>query len=258
MDSLGSGTAVILFLIFTIVSFVIYHKIFNMVIYFGKGGILREVIGCFLSGIILTTITLYFWKIVLVIIILVALVGIAKYKDLTIRVLIGVLAVFLGIVIVLTGRQVENLSESNQTEDSEEYDDEYEEYDEYDEYEEDDEYNENYTDGEDYESDEEYSYDEENADTGYIDQSDYFIFEDSDSRYLEDSELLACDTATLRLARNEIYARHGRIFRDEELQAYFESRPWYIGRVDAEDFSEDVLNKYEKRNLEKIVQYENR
>ena len=62
----------------------------------------------------------------------------------------------------------------------------------------------------------------------------------------------------LRLGRNEIYARHGRRFLDEEIQSYFDSMPWYEGTIEPEDFKESVLNKYEKRNLQKIKLYESR
>ena len=31
----------------------------------------------------------------------------------------------------------------------------------------------------------------------------------------------------LRVLRNEIYARRGRIFKDKELQKYFEAQAWY-------------------------------
>ena len=45
------------------------------------------------------------------------------------------------------------------------------------------------------------------------------------------------------IARNEIYARHGRKFNDSELQAYFNSKSWYKGTVNPEDFSTSVFFK---------------
>lgn len=83
-----------------------------------------------------------------------------------------------------------------------------------------------------------------------------YIFFDSNRRFLTDSELAACDIDTLRVARNEIYARHGRCFNDEGLQEYFESTSWYDGTIAPENFDESILNKYEKRNIKKIKQYE--
>lgn len=59
-----------------------------------------------------------------------------------------------------------------------------------------------------------------------------------------------------RLARNEIYARHGRRFDDAGLQAYFDSCEWYEGTVAAEDFDTSVLNQYEIANRDLIIEYE--
>lgn len=83
------------------------------------------------------------------------------------------------------------------------------------------------------------------------DSSDYII-DDSDSRYLTDSDLDGLDADQLRLARNEIYARHGRRFNDEELQAYFDSKSWYSGTINPDDFSESLLNEYEIENANLI------
>ena len=62
----------------------------------------------------------------------------------------------------------------------------------------------------------------------------------------------------LRYARNEIYARHGRIFNDDELQAYFEGKSWYVGTQIAEEFDESELSKVEKANVRLIQKYENK
>lgn len=53
----------------------------------------------------------------------------------------------------------------------------------------------------------------------------------------------------LRVLRNEIYARRGRIFKDKELQKYFASQPWY--KADA-DFRDEMLTELEKKNLATI------
>jgi hypothetical protein len=57
----------------------------------------------------------------------------------------------------------------------------------------------------------------------------------------------------LRVLRNEIYARHGRIFKDKDLQKYFESQAWYKPNP---DFKDDQLNEIEVANLAKIKQAE--
>jgi hypothetical protein len=56
-----------------------------------------------------------------------------------------------------------------------------------------------------------------------------------------------------RKLRNEIYARHGKIFKDKELQRYFSSFDWY--KPDP-SYSEKVLNEIEKENIASIFNYE--
>ena len=58
-------------------------------------------------------------------------------------------------------------------------------------------------------------------------------------------------TPDLRLMRNEIYARHGYIFNDQNLQGYFSSQPWYRPRGN-NSLAEAELNPIEKRNIETI------
>ncbi len=77
-----------------------------------------------------------------------------------------------------------------------------------------------------------------------------YIIPDSDSRYLDRAiDLSGMSTYELRLARNEIYARHGRKFSDPALQSYFNSKGWYAPTVEADQFDESCLNAYEKENL---------
>lgn len=59
-----------------------------------------------------------------------------------------------------------------------------------------------------------------------------------------------------KIARNEIYARHGRGFSDESLQAYFDSCSWYEGFIEPSDFSENMLSETEKENIRTINEYE--
>jgi hypothetical protein len=59
----------------------------------------------------------------------------------------------------------------------------------------------------------------------------------------------------LRLLRNEVYARHGRMFRAEWLQQYFFFQPWYMPD---ENFKDESLSGNDKLNVETIVKYENK
>lgn len=58
----------------------------------------------------------------------------------------------------------------------------------------------------------------------------------------------------LRLLRNEIYARHGRMFHSDWLAQYFDSQPWYSPD---ENFKDEALSGNDKLNVETIVKHEN-
>jgi hypothetical protein len=64
-----------------------------------------------------------------------------------------------------------------------------------------------------------------------------------------DETLGALFAEDLRVLRNEIYARHGRMFKDVKLQKYFETQSWYKANP---DFKDDQLNDIEVQNLTKI------
>jgi hypothetical protein len=57
----------------------------------------------------------------------------------------------------------------------------------------------------------------------------------------------------LRVLRNEIYARHGRIFKDKELQKYFSEQIWYKPNP---DFKDEMLTEKEYKNLSVIKEAE--
>ncbi|PGZ08186.1 zinc ribbon domain-containing protein [Bacillus cereus] len=61
--------------------------------------------------------------------------------------------------------------------------------------------------------------------TGYVYNG--FIFPDSDIRTLTSSDLRYLSKEQLKIARNEIYARHGHIFQTKDMQAYFSKQSWY-------------------------------
>ncbi len=86
--------------------------------------------------------------------------------------------------------------------------------------------------------------------------SSSYIFPDSNSRKLSGSELQGLSKTTLRYARNEIYARHGRRFNDASLQNYFNGKSWYSGSISPDSFNDNVLNSVERYNIELIKSYE--
>lgn len=90
-----------------------------------------------------------------------------------------------------------------------------------------------------------------------FDEEEDYILPESDSKYYSKSELSSLTSKQLAIARNEIYAKHGYIFaKDKEMKEYFEGKSWYKGTVKASNFDESVFNKYEKENLETIVDLE--
>ena len=95
--------------------------------------------------------------------------------------------------------------------------------------------------------------DDEDDDYSYNDE---YVFSDSSTRLISESELAGLSKFELDVARNEIFARHGRLFNRSDLQIYFNSCSWYEGYIGAEDFSIEYLNNVEKANAEMILKYE--
>ena len=82
--------------------------------------------------------------------------------------------------------------------------------------------------------------------------SSYYMIPDSNYRYLRYSDIAGLSTAELRIARNEIYARHGYIFNSKDLQNYFSSQAWYSPSPSYNG----SLSAVEKANVDFIKQYE--
>lgn len=55
-----------------------------------------------------------------------------------------------------------------------------------------------------------------------------FMIDDSDVREITANDLTNMSLAQLRIARNEIFARHGRQFKDSMLNQWFYSKTWYL------------------------------
>lgn len=83
-----------------------------------------------------------------------------------------------------------------------------------------------------------------------------FVLPDSSIRVLDKSELAGLSAEQCRIARNEIYAKHGRMFDDAGLQNYFNSCSWYHGTIPADRFSDTMLSDIEIKNRNLIVSYE--
>ena len=87
----------------------------------------------------------------------------------------------------------------------------------------------------------------------------YYVLPDSDACYLTEETLTRLTARELRLARNEIFARHGRGFNAPDLKAYFAEQDWYQPLYAPEEFEPlgpELLNKYEVANLSLILAVE--
>jgi hypothetical protein len=75
-----------------------------------------------------------------------------------------------------------------------------------------------------------------------------------ENKVITEAMLRGLSLHELRLLRNEVYARHGRVFKTLWLQQYFGGQAWYDPN---EDFK-DELTGADKTNVETIVAYENK
>ncbi len=89
-----------------------------------------------------------------------------------------------------------------------------------------------------------------------------YIIADSNRRYVTDSDLDGLSRNDVVLAKNEIYARHGRAFNTQWIREYFEGTSWYEETYSSDYFDSNLasstLNAYEKTNVQYILDYEKR
>ena len=96
------------------------------------------------------------------------------------------------------------------------------------------------------------SEDEDDDDNGDNGDSGYSY---SNSSYLSEDTVKNMSSSEVNLAINEIYARHGLIFTNPELDSYFRSQDWYTPRYTISEFDMGVLNEYEEANFNLLLQY---
>ena len=87
-----------------------------------------------------------------------------------------------------------------------------------------------------------------------------YILPESSSRYYTKNEIDGFGILELWIARNEIYARHGRKFSNAWLQDYFNMQSWYVGTYAPSQYDVGgkprVFNDYERANRDLIEQCE--
>lgn len=88
------------------------------------------------------------------------------------------------------------------------------------------------------------------------------MIDDSNVRAITEADLSGMSLAQLRIARNEIFARHGRQFKDTMLNQWFYSKTWYLNiplKYAPDDFDAirpSPLSKLESDNANFIKAYE--
>ena len=80
-----------------------------------------------------------------------------------------------------------------------------------------------------------------------------YLLPDSASSSVTASDLEGMSARDLTYARNEIYARHGKVFTHDELNRYFQTKSWYSPDP---SFQDTMLSKLEANNASYILQYQ--
>lgn len=75
----------------------------------------------------------------------------------------------------------------------------------------------------------------------------------TDMKYYTEEDFVDVPPTVIHLAKNEIYAKHGYIFKSEDLNNYFLGCAWYTPTCTAEEFDDSVFNEYERANLELLA-----
>ena len=88
-----------------------------------------------------------------------------------------------------------------------------------------------------------------------VPSSEYILLPDSCTRLLTEADVANLDADQIQMAINEIYAVHHRKFALKEVQDYFNSKSWYNGYIEPNDFDVSVMNSYESQNIGLLVKW---
>ncbi|AIQ65065.1 hypothetical protein PSTEL_20020 [Paenibacillus stellifer] len=83
-------------------------------------------------------------------------------------------------------------------------------------------------------------------------QLENYVIPESSKVVLTEQDVYELSPYKLNYARNEIYARHGYIFKDADYSAYFSEKSWYKKNP---AFNESLLSGVEKKNLQFLKAY---
>lgn len=105
----------------------------------------------------------------------------------------------------------------------------------------------------DFEETEDISTPEETPEEESLFQSDGFVFPNSDTELIDRKEIENLSDLDLTHAINELYARHGYLFQNQQMREYYEQFDWYHGEVPADEFSTGCFNQMESDNWDLLV-----
>ena len=83
-----------------------------------------------------------------------------------------------------------------------------------------------------------------------------YMIPESNSVKLYENDLFDYTKTQLTIARNELLARHGYVFKDSDLRTYFYLKPWYVPSVLGTEFNFSVLNDVETKNVSMVKRVE--
>ena len=87
------------------------------------------------------------------------------------------------------------------------------------------------------------------------DTADSFAYPDSGSRVWSYGDVNGMTAGQVRYCINEIYAKHGYIFQNENWLTYFKQKSWYSPTVPKASFGDNYLNANEVANVKLLNQY---
>ncbi|SHK27784.1 YARHG domain-containing protein [Hespellia stercorisuis] len=85
-----------------------------------------------------------------------------------------------------------------------------------------------------------------------------YILPESAKHSLSENELSNLTDYELFLARNEIFARYGVMFKDEKLNQFFCTKSWYHPTISAEELNAEDMDATDKQNVQTLLTYEKR
>jgi len=87
------------------------------------------------------------------------------------------------------------------------------------------------------------------------DTASSYAYPDSGTRSWSYADVDGMTAGEVRYCINEIYARRGYIFQNENWLTYFKQKTWYIPSIPKASFSDNNLNSIEVANIKLLNQY---